>query len=73
MQSQLKPIDTKVVPASQYPDQEEATEQFKQETVIRWGEYRSTGKTVPNDDVLKWLESWVTDAEGRTECQSLNQ
>jgi predicted transcriptional regulator len=48
---------------SQYLDREEATEQFKQETVDRWEEYRSTGKTVPNDDVLEWLESWGTDDE----------
>lgn len=42
---------------------EEATEQLKQQTADRWEEFCSTGKTVPNDDVLEWLESWGTDDE----------
>ena len=48
---------------SQYLDREEAAERFKQETIDRWEEYRTTGKAVPNDDVLEWLDSWGTDNE----------
>ena len=48
---------------SQYLDREEATERFKQETIDRWEEYRTTGKTVPNDVVMAWLDSWGTDNE----------
>ena len=45
---------------SQYLDREEAVEQFKQETMDRWEEYRQTGKTVSNDAVMAWLDSWGT-------------
>ena len=50
---------------SQYLDREEAIEHFKQETVARWEEYRQTGKTVPNDVVMDWLDSWGTDKESK--------
>jgi predicted transcriptional regulator len=45
---------------SQYLDREEAVERFEQETVARWEEYRQTGKTVSNDVVMDWLDSWTT-------------
>lgn len=48
---------------SQYLDREEAAELFNQETVARWEEYCRTGKSVPNDAVMLWLESWGTDNE----------
>ncbi|OGU10787.1 MAG: hypothetical protein A2075_06290 [Geobacteraceae bacterium GWC2_58_44] len=48
---------------SQYLDREEAAERFKQDTISRWEEYRSTGKAVPNDEVLEWLDSWGSDKE----------
>ena len=48
---------------SQYLDREEAVEHFKQETIARWGEYRQTGKTVSNDVVMTWLDSWGTNEE----------
>ena len=48
---------------SQYLDREEAVEHFKQETIARWEEYRQTGKTVPNDVVMTWLDSWGTNEE----------
>ena len=50
---------------SQYLDREEAIEHFKQETVARWEEYRQTGKTVPNDVVMDWLDSWGSDKESK--------
>jgi predicted transcriptional regulator len=48
---------------SQYLDREEAVEHFKQETITRWEEYRQTGKTVSNDVVMTWLDSWGTNEE----------
>ena len=48
---------------TQFLDREEATEQFRQETVVRWEEYCQTGASVPHDAVMKWLESWGTDNE----------
>ena len=50
---------------SQYLDREEAVERFKQETLARWEEYRQTGKTVPNDVVMDWLDSWGTKKESK--------
>jgi predicted transcriptional regulator len=50
---------------SQYLDREEAVERFKQETLARWEEYRQTGKTVPNDVVMDWLDSWGTNKESK--------
>jgi predicted transcriptional regulator len=48
---------------TQYLDREEATEQFKQESVERWEEYCRTGKSVPHDAVMRWLDSWGTENE----------
>jgi predicted transcriptional regulator len=50
---------------SQYLDREEAVEHFKQETGARWEEYRQTGKTVSNDVVMDWLDSWGTSEESK--------
>lgn len=41
----------------------EATEQFKQESISRWEDYCRTGKSVPHDTVMKWLESWGSENE----------
>ena len=43
---------------SQYLDREERAEKFRQETMARWEEFCCTGKSVPNDIVMEWLESW---------------
>lgn len=43
---------------SQFLHREEAVEQFKQESIARWEEYCQTGKSVPHDSVMTWLESW---------------
>jgi len=48
---------------TQYLDREEAAEQFKQESVARWEEYCHTGKSVPHDAVMRWLDSWSTENE----------
>ncbi|GFO54160.1 CopG family transcriptional regulator [Geomonas sp. Red276] len=48
---------------SQYLDREEAAERFKQETLDRWEEYRTTGKSVSNDAVMEWIDTWGTDDE----------
>jgi predicted transcriptional regulator len=48
---------------SQYLEREEAAQRFNQETADRWEEYCRTGRAVPNDDVLKWLDSWGTSKE----------
>ncbi len=43
---------------SQFLDREEAAERFRQDALDRWEDHCRTGKAVPHDDVLKWLESW---------------
>jgi predicted transcriptional regulator len=48
---------------TQFIEREEAAERFRQETLAAWEEYRQTGKSVPNDDVMAWLDSWETDDE----------
>lgn len=48
---------------SQYLDREEAAERFKQESLDRWEEYCHTGKSVPHDVVMRWIESWGTENE----------
>ena len=48
---------------TQFIEREEAAERFHQETLAAWEEYRQTGRSVPNDAVLEWLDSWGTDDE----------
>lgn len=48
---------------SQFLDREEAAERFKQEALARWEDYCHSGKSVPHDAVMKWLDSWGTDHE----------
>lgn len=48
---------------SQYLEREEAAERFNHETVARWEEYSQTGKSLPNDAVMNWLDSWGTGKE----------
>lgn len=48
---------------SQFLDREEAAERFKLESVARWDDYCHTGKSVPHNAVMQWLESWGTDHE----------
>lgn len=54
---------------SQFLDREEAAENFKRESVARWEEHCRTGKSVPHDAVMNWLESWGTENERKApEC-----
>ena len=46
-----------------YIEQEERKQRENDLTMARWEEYRETGETVSNDDVMGWLESWGTDQE----------
>jgi predicted transcriptional regulator len=48
---------------TQFLDREEAAEQFKQESVVRWEGYCRSGKSVSHEEVMSWLESWGTDSE----------
>ena len=48
---------------SQYLEREESAETFKQQSIARWEEYCHTGKSVPHDAVMQWLESWGTENE----------
>ncbi|OGR05744.1 MAG: hypothetical protein A2511_13000 [Deltaproteobacteria bacterium RIFOXYD12_FULL_50_9] len=48
---------------SQYLDREEKAEQFRQETMARWEDFCHTGKSVTNDKVMEWLDSWGSDNE----------
>jgi predicted transcriptional regulator len=36
---------------------------FRLETEARWEAYCMTGKSVPHDVVMAWLDSWVTEYE----------
>jgi len=51
---------------TQFLDREEAVEHFKVESVARWEEHCRTGKSVPHDTVMSWLESWGTENEQET-------
>ncbi len=50
---------------SQFLDREETAELFRQETLDRWDNYCQTGKTVSNDAVIAWLDSWGTENENK--------
>lgn len=38
-------------------------EKFRLETIVQWEEYCRTGKSVPHDAVMAWMESWGTEDE----------
>ncbi len=48
---------------TQFLDREESAERFKEESASRWDQHCHTGKSVPHDAVMQWLESWGTDNE----------
>jgi predicted transcriptional regulator len=48
---------------TQFIEREEGAERFRRETLAAWEEYSQTGKSVANDDVMAWLDSWETDDE----------
>ena len=48
---------------TQFLDREETAENFRQETAAAWEEYCQTGQSVPNEEIMNWLESWGTETE----------
>lgn len=48
---------------AQYLNREEAVEHFRQESIAAWEEYQRTGRSVPNDQVMAWLDSWGSEDE----------
>jgi len=44
-------------------EREEASTNEFAEDEARWAEYKATGRSVPNDDVIRWLRSIGTDDE----------
>ncbi len=47
---------------TRYLDQEEYNEKINQETLARWTE-AETGRTVSNDAMNQWLDTWGSDHE----------
>lgn len=47
----------------QYVEREEARENFKQEALDSWREYRETGQHLTLDETAAWLNTWGTDDE----------
>jgi len=48
---------------SQFLEREEAVERFRQESLEAMKEFRRMGESVPNEEVMDWLESWETEDE----------
>ncbi len=48
---------------AQYVEREEQREALRRDTLAAWEEARSTGRSVPQAEVDRWLESWGTDEE----------
>jgi len=48
---------------SQFLEREEAIECFRQESLEALKELRRTGESVPNEQVMDWLDSWETEDE----------
>ena len=48
---------------SQFLEREEAVERFRQESLDALKEFRRTGESVPNEEVMDWLDSWETEDE----------
>ncbi len=42
--------------------EEASTNEFAEDNA-RWAEYKTTGRSIPNDDVIRWLRSFGTDDE----------
>lgn len=47
----------------QYLDREESHENFKQEALASWREYKETGKHLTGEEVDLWLAKWGTEQE----------
>ncbi|MBV1880820.1 MAG: ribbon-helix-helix protein, CopG family [Pseudomonadales bacterium] len=46
-----------------YLEEKEKIAARNAETLARWEAYKTTGETVENESVMKWLDSWGTDSE----------
>lgn len=47
----------------QYVEREERREQFKQEALASWAQYKETGRHLTGDEIREWLRTWGTEAE----------
>jgi predicted transcriptional regulator len=45
---------------ARYLDEEERYEREKREDMARWEEYKRTGRSIPNEQVMAWLNEMVT-------------
>lgn len=55
---------------SRYLDREEALEKLRQESLCAWEDYQRNGRSVPNKDVLAWLDTWGDEDEsGAPSCK----
>ena len=51
-----------------YVEQEERSDTLRQETLARWDDVEA-GKTIDNDRVVEWLETWGGDSpKARPRC-----
>jgi predicted transcriptional regulator len=48
---------------AQFVDREETRDQFQQEALAAWTEYRQTGRHLTGDEVQAALAGWGTEAE----------
>jgi len=47
----------------QYVEREEARENFKQEALASWEDYKETGLHLTGDELRAWMKTWGTEAE----------
>lgn len=53
----------------QYLDREEARDDFKQEALKSWSEFRRNGLHLTGQEAHDWLDTWCAEgAQGRPEC-----
>ncbi len=57
------PHDLMIAAITQHIQREETRENFKQEVIDSWREYRETGLHLTGDEVKTWLRGWGTEAE----------
>ena len=48
---------------SQFLDQAEAQEKFRQESIDSWETYQRTGESIPGEKITTWLDSWGDEDE----------
>jgi predicted transcriptional regulator len=50
----------------EYTEKEELAESLRQETLKRWEIYKITGKSVDNEAVMAWLDTWGSEHETKS-------